>query len=345
MHLPHPLGEACIGPRLHPGLHEGAIETEIDLGEARDRRELALVIKTVDAKGANVVEGSRLEANEIITANQVVVAWTGCLLRRDYCLVKARRQNVDEVDVAGELIVLLLRYRAGDKDAEMSDQLMHGIDDGLPVGADVVDAAVKVEDPIERLRGRRNVVGLGAEHDDRRADATQIHALAVRRHNPGSRELVADEQLIGDELHLLGVEEDMPAPPFLEFKVAGSFGVDLGIEIVLLGPIRVGRVEILEIADEPGPVEFAGPEIAHHCREPSASEQAAGIAHGIFAVHAGPIGQRRAGNDDRTKKLGPLGGDHHHCPACLAIADDCGLAVGFGVERDDSLEKGRLGRR
>ena len=77
MHLPHPFGEVCIGPRLHPWLHERAIETEIDLGEARDRRELTLVIKTVAAKGANVVERSRLEANEIIATNEVVVAWTG----------------------------------------------------------------------------------------------------------------------------------------------------------------------------------------------------------------------------------------------------------------------------
>ena len=134
----------------------------------------------------------------------------------------------------------------------------------------------------------------------------------------------------------------MPAPPLLEFEVAGSFGVDLCIEIILLGPIRVCRVEVLEITDEPGPVEFAGAEIAHQRGEPGASEEAAGIAHGIFAVYAGPVRQRRAGNDDRTKKLGPLGGDHHHCPACLTIADDRGLAVGFGVERDYSLEKGSL---
>ena len=134
----------------------------------------------------------------------------------------------------------------------------------------------------------------------------------------------------------------MPAPPFLEFEVAGSFGVDLGIEIVLLGPVGVGGVEVLEIADEPGAVELAGAEIAHQRREPSASKQAAGIAHGIFAVHAGPIGERRAGNDDRTKKLGPLGGDHHHRPAGLAIADDRRLAVGFRVERDHALKKGGL---
>ena len=221
--------------------------------------------------------------------------------------------------------------------------LMHGVNDGLAVGADVLDAAVEIEDPVERLGRRRDVVGLGAEHDDRRADAAQIDALAVGRDDTGSRELVADEQLVGDELHLLGVEEDMPAPPFLEFKVAGRFGVDLGIEIVLLGPIGVGRVEVLEIADEPRAVELAGAEIAHQRGEPGAAEQAAGIAHGIFAVHAGPIGERRAGNDDRTEQLGPLGGDHHHRPACLAIADHRRLAVGLGVKGDDALEKRRLG--
>ena len=134
----------------------------------------------------------------------------------------------------------------------------------------------------------------------------------------------------------------MPAPPFLEFKVAGSFSVDFGIEIVLLGPIGVGGIEVLEVTDEPGTIKFARSEIAHQRRKPGAAKQPTSIAHGVFAAHAGPIGERRSGNDDRTKKLGPLGSHHHHSPACLTIADDRGLAVGFGVERDHSLEKGSL---
>ena len=36
-------------------------------------------------------------------------------------LVQARRQHVDQVDVGGELLVLLLRHAAGDEDAEMAD--------------------------------------------------------------------------------------------------------------------------------------------------------------------------------------------------------------------------------
>ena len=39
--------------------------------------------------------------------------------------------------------------------------------------------------------------------------------------------LVADEQLIDDELDLLGVQVDVAAPPALEFEVALGLGIDL----------------------------------------------------------------------------------------------------------------------
>ena len=61
-----------------------------------------------------------------------------------------------------------------------------------------------------------------------------------------------------------------------------------------------------KFADQPSAVEFAVAEIAHHRREPAAPKQAARVAHGIFAMHTRPVGQRRAGNDDRAEKLGPL---------------------------------------
>ena len=57
---------------------------------------------------------------------------------------------------------------------------MHGVDDGLAVRADLVLAVVEVEDPIQRLRRRRDVVGLRAEDDDGRGDVAQIEARAVR---------------------------------------------------------------------------------------------------------------------------------------------------------------------
>src|SRR5262249_48001634 len=135
-----------------------------------------------------------------------------------------------------------------------------------------------------------------------------------------------------------------PAPSLLEIEIAGGFGVDLGIEIVLLGPIGVGGIEALKIADEPRAVELAGAEIAHQRGEPSAAEKTTCVTHGVFAAHPGPIGERRARNDDRPEQLGPLGGDHHHRPACLAIADHRRLAVGFRMKSDDALEERCLSR-
>ena len=82
-------------------------------------------------------------------------------------------------------------------------------------------------------------------------------------------ELVADEQLVDDELDLLGVEIDVAAPPALEAEIARRLGVDLGIEIVLLGPQRVGRVLVLEILHQPGAVELAVTEIAGRARSAS----------------------------------------------------------------------------
>ena len=57
---------------------------------------------------------------------------------------------------------------------------------------------------------------------------------------PGG-EIVADEEFIDDELDFLGIQIDVPAPPALEFEIAVGLGIDLGIDVVLLGPQRVGR--------------------------------------------------------------------------------------------------------
>ena len=118
-------------------------------------------------------------------------------------------------------------------------------------------------------------------------------------------EVVADEQFIDDELDFLGVQIDVPAPPALEFEIASRLGVDLGIEVVLLGPQRVGGILVLEILHQPGAVELAAAEIAGQRGQPASAQQAAGVAHRIFAAHARPVGQRRAGNDDRAEQLRP----------------------------------------
>src|SRR5262249_28205982 len=156
-------------------------------------------------------------------------------------------------------------------------------------------------------------------------------------------EIVADEQLIDDELHFLGVEIDVASPPALETQIAWRLGVDLGIEIVLLGPKRVGGILILEILHQPGAVELAVAEVAGEGGEPAAARRAAAVAHGVLAGEAGPIRKRRAGDDDGAEELRANGGEHHDRPSRLAIADHAGLSVRLGVERGDLLEENRLG--
>ena len=87
-----------------------------------------------------------------VPANEIRVAIVG-MLWGHYGLVKARRQDIDKVDVTCELIVLLRRDGAGDEDAEVTYRLVDGVNDGLTVGLDIRDAVVEIEDPIQRLLG------------------------------------------------------------------------------------------------------------------------------------------------------------------------------------------------
>src|SRR3974390_1916377 len=104
--------------------------------------------------------------------------------------------------------------------------------------------------------------------------------------------MIADEQLVDDELDFLGVEGDVSAPIALETEIARRFGVDLRIEIILLSPQCVGGIEVLEVLHQGGAVELAVAEIGGERAEPSATEQAARVAHGILSMHTGPVRHR-----------------------------------------------------
>ena len=235
--------------------------------------------------------------------------------------------------------MFLPRHAAGNEDAEMADGLVDGVDDGLAAGAEVVVFFVEIDDPAQRLLRRSDVVALGAEAEDRRADVTQVDAHTVAGDDFGGGQPVADEQLIDDPLHFLGVEVDVPAPPGLEFQKALAFGIHARPEIVVLGPVGVGGIEILEVADQVGAVELAVSQIAGEGGQPTTAIQATGVAHGILAFHAGPVGQGGTGDDDRSEQFRPGRGQHHHRPASLAVADDAGFALGVGMKFDDLLQK------
>ena len=128
--------------RVRQGAHDrpgvGAVERQVDLGHAGGGLELALVGEVVAAEGADVVERARLAAHHPFAGDEVGVV-DRLALRGQHRLVEARREHVDQVDVRGELVVLLPRDARRDEDAEMPDLVVDGVDDGLAVGADLVD--------------------------------------------------------------------------------------------------------------------------------------------------------------------------------------------------------------
>jgi hypothetical protein len=155
--------------------------------------------------------------------------------------------------------VLLASDVAGHEYPQVSHVFVNRVHDGLPVRADVVDVVIKVEDPAERLLGRGDVVAFRTEHEDRRADVAQVYGAAVGGLDPAGGKIVADKQLVDDELDLLGVQVDVPAPVALEAEIARSFGVDLRIDIILLGPKSVRRIEVSKFCTSQAPSNFPPP--------------------------------------------------------------------------------------
>ena len=135
----------------------------------------------------------------------------------------------------------------------------------------------------------------------------------------------------------------MGAPPFLELKKPLALRIDFRPQVVILGPVCIGRVQVLEIAHQVAAVERAVPQVARQRRHPAAARHATGVPHGIDTLAPGPIGKRRTRQDHRPEKLRARGRDHHGRPAGLAVADHTGFALRLRVQRDDLLHEDRLG--
>ncbi len=168
--------------------------------------------------------------------------------------------------------------------------------------------------------------------------------MPSRRANLAGGELVADEQLVGDPLHLLGVQQHRAAPPLLEFEK----------------PLRPRyrpsnrRCRSSSSTCWPGcsDSKFAtrlAPSKMPLPRSPASAvsqvppSSAAEIAHRVLAAHAGPVGERRSGEHDRAGAVGSDRRHHHDLPAGLAVADHDRLALGLGWRATTSSTKPRLG--
>src|SRR5262249_13090552 len=117
------------------------------------------------------------------------------------------------------------------------------------------------------------------------------------------------------------------------------FRVNPGVKIVLLAPKGVRWIEILEVLYKPCTIELSMAEVADKGSQPAAPNQTASVAHGIFTAHAGPIGERRSGNNDRADQFRSNGCHHHHRPSGLTVANNAWLAICRRMQIDDPLEK------
>jgi hypothetical protein len=211
----------------------------------------------------------------------------------------------------------------------MTDVLVHQAHDDLPARLDFVGAVVDVGDPVERLLRWRDVVAYRGEQDDRDLDLPQVERADRCVVSAPRPQLVADEEILRDPLDLLAIHQEVAAPPTLEFEKARRLGVDVGEEPVVLVPEGIRRIQVLEVLHQVRAVELAATDIGGQRREPGASQQTAGVAHGVVALaltpRAAPVGHRRTDDHDGAGVVGTGSGKHHGGPAGLAVAYDGGL--------------------
>ena len=164
--------------------------------------------------------------------------------------------------------------------------------------------------------------------------------------SPRASRLPTNSSLTIEQISCL-VEQVEAAPPPLEVEEPRRLGIDVGVQVVVLVPEGVGRVEALEVGDQVGAVELAVAQVADQPGEPGPAQQAAEVAHRALARSAlqvaAPVRHRGAVDDERAGQLRACGGQKHHRPPALAVAEDDGLRA-VRVPRRDRLNESRLRR-
>ena len=144
------------------------------------------------------------------------------------------------------MVVLFARHIGADKDAQMTHAVVQHVDDGSPRSCNGTIVAPGVDDPVQRLRRRRDVVTPGSEDHDRRGDVAQVDGMVADHHRAASQ-TVADKQVFHNGFDLAACHAEETTPPALELEKALGLGVHAGPQVVVLVPPGVGRIEFLEI--------------------------------------------------------------------------------------------------
>ena len=87
-------------------------------------------------------------------------------------------------------------------------------------------------------------------------------------------QLITNEEVVDNRKNLVAAQEIKSAPPAFEAEKALSLGIDMGKEIRVLLPYRLG-LQVLEILYEPGAIEPPATQIGSEMRQPSTAKKAA----------------------------------------------------------------------
>src|SRR5690606_6451308 len=135
------------------------------------------------------------ERQHVVAPRKVGVGGVGRLVG-DFRLVDAGWQHVDQIDIGGEFLVFFASHAPGHKNAQVADAFMYRVNNRLVVRNVFGVVLVQVGNPAQRLRRRSDVVALGAEHTNGRADIAQVDAYAVGRDQARGGQPIADEQVV-----------------------------------------------------------------------------------------------------------------------------------------------------
>jgi hypothetical protein len=108
MHSAHRLCRRFGHAGANPRLPESTVETEVDLGEPREGGEARVILRTIDAEHADVVERALLQTEEIFAVHKISDRRIRSRVRDDG-LVEARRCRFDHLHAGDELVVLFRR--------------------------------------------------------------------------------------------------------------------------------------------------------------------------------------------------------------------------------------------
>src|SRR5262245_49286543 len=169
MYVPHPLGHWSGHHRPNQRGGESAIECKIDLGNACRGRKPPLVRRIIAAECSNITQSPPLAPHNPITRNEVGADRVS-RPRLEDGLIQARRQRINEVNVAGKFSMLFPRHAARDEYSKMADRFVDRVNDCLTVFDDVLDIIIEVKNPSKCLLGWRYVIAPRTKHYDGRAD-------------------------------------------------------------------------------------------------------------------------------------------------------------------------------